>query len=108
MEPEPLPLPLGEVTFKETTEGETSCAILFIFAPVAPISIADLPLGQLPFVDAKSALLLLSIHALTTGTLELFATAKPPTLNAPITNPTATLLNPFLIPLQKINAQTLR
>ena len=84
----------------ETTDADTDWAMLFIFAPVAPISIALLPLGQLPFVDAKSALVLLSIQAFTTGTLLLFATAKPPTLTAPIRNPATTLLNPFCIPLQ--------
>jgi hypothetical protein len=30
----------------------------------------------------------------------LFATAKPPTLNAPITNPIMSLLNPLFITLQ--------
>ncbi len=92
---------MAEVTFIETTEGDTSWAILFIFAPDAPTSIADLPLGQLPLVEAKSALVLLSIQALTTGTLLLLATAKPPTLTAPITNPITTLLKTFLITLQK-------
>ena len=100
IEPEPDPEPRVVLTLIETTDADTNWAMLFTFAPVAPISIALLPLGQLPLVEAKSALLLLSIQALTTGTLELFATAKPPTLNAPITNPIMSLLNPLFITLQ--------
>jgi uncharacterized protein involved in response to NO len=57
--------------------------MLFTFAPVAPISIALLPFGQLPLVEAKSALLLLSMQALTTGTLFVFANAKLPIASNP-------------------------
>jgi hypothetical protein len=97
IEPEPDPEPRVVLTLIETTDADTNWAMLFTFAPVAPISIALLPFGQLPLVEAKSALVLLSIQALTTGTVGLFATAKPPTLTAPITNPRISLLNPLFI-----------
>jgi hypothetical protein len=85
--PEPVPPPANPLTSSETTEGETNCAILLTFAPVAPISIAVLPLAQLPFVETNKALVLLSTQAFTTGTDEVFATAKPPTLITPIKKP---------------------
>jgi hypothetical protein len=100
IEPEPDPESRVVLTLIETTDADTNWAMLFTFAPVAPISIALLPFGQLPLVEAKSALLLLSIQALTTGTLELFATAKPLTVTAPITNPISNLENPLFITLQ--------
>jgi hypothetical protein len=78
------------VTEIETTDGDTNCAILFTLAPVNPISIAVLPLGQVPFEEAKSAEVLLSTQALTIGTWEFWATAKPPTTDAPIKNPANT------------------
>jgi hypothetical protein len=78
------------VTEIETTDGETNCAILFTLAPVDPISIAVLPLGQVPFEEAKSAEVLLSTQAFTIGTWEFWATAKPPTTDAPIKNPANT------------------
>jgi hypothetical protein len=90
------------VTFSETTEEETNWAMLLILAPVAPISIELLPLPQLPLFEANKALLLLSMQALTTGTLLVFATAKPLTVTAPITNPIKYLENPVFIPLQKL------
>ena len=97
IEPEPDPEPRVVLTLIETTDADTNWAMLLTFAPIAPISIALRTLGQLPLVEAKSALLLLSIQALTTGTLGLLATAKPPTLNAPITNPISNLENPLFI-----------
>ena len=51
IEPEPVPLPVNEDTSIETTEAETSCAMLLTFAPVAPISTALLPFGQFPLVE---------------------------------------------------------
>ena len=50
-DPLPLPLPLTEDILIDTTAGDTSWAILFIFAPVAPISTALLPFGQFPLVE---------------------------------------------------------
>ena len=79
---------MNPLTSIETTEGETNCAMLLTFAPVAPISIAVLPFAQLPFVETNNALVLLSTHAFTTGTDEVFATAKPLTVTAPMTKPT--------------------
>jgi hypothetical protein len=91
IDPEPVPPPVAELTSIETTEGETNSAMLFTLAPVAPISIAVLPLVHDPFVETNKALLLLSIQALTTGTDGVFATANPPTLTVPIKKPTNTL-----------------
>jgi hypothetical protein len=68
---------MAEVTLIETTEGDTNCAILLTLAPVAPISTALLPLGQLPLLEINKALVRLSTQALTTGTDEGFAIAKP-------------------------------
>ena len=62
-------------------------AIIFTFATVAPISIALLPFGQLPLMEVKSALLLLSIQAKTTGTLFVFVNVKIPIVSNPITKP---------------------
>jgi hypothetical protein len=66
--------------------------MLFTFAPVAPISIAVRPLAHEPFEETNKALLLLSTQALTTGTDDVFATANPPTLTAPIRKPINTLM----------------
>jgi hypothetical protein len=65
--------------------------MLFTLAPVAPISTALLPLGQLPLLEMNKALLLLSTHALTIGTDGLFAIANPLATLTPITNPVKTL-----------------
>ena len=56
-------------------------------APVAPISIALRPLGQLPLLEIYKAFVLLSTQAFTTGVVKGFAIAKPPTTVAPKMNP---------------------
>jgi len=103
MDPEPVPFPANEVISIETTEGETSWAILLTFAPVAPISIALLPFAQFPSLEAYKAFVLLSTHALTTGTLDGTAIAYPPTAVAPIINPVNTLSNVLFISLPIAN-----
>jgi hypothetical protein len=52
-----------------------------------------------PFAEANKALVLLSTQALTTGTEVVVATAKPPTVVAPITNPIKTLTTELFISL---------
>ena len=84
------------MTSIETTEGETSWAILLTLAPVAPISTTLRPLGQLPLFEINKALVLLSTHALTTGTDEVLAIAKPLATVAPTTKPVR-ILNPLLL-----------
>ena len=88
--------PVADVTSIETTEGETSWAILLTLAPVAPISTTLRPLGQLPLFEINNALVLLSTHALTTGTDEVLAIAKPLATVAPNTKPVR-ILNPLLL-----------
>ena len=46
-----MPPPVADVVVIETTEGDTNCAILLTFAPVAPISIALLPFTQFPSLE---------------------------------------------------------
>ena len=89
--------PVAETTCIETTEGDTNCAILLTLAPVAPISTALLPLGQLPLFEINNAFVLLSTQALTTGTDEVLAIAKPLTTLAPNTNPVRSLNTPPLL-----------
>jgi hypothetical protein len=79
------------VTIIETTEGDINCAILLTLAPVAPISTALLPLGQLPLFEINNALLLLSTHALKIGVDGWFAIAKPLAAVTPKTNEVTTL-----------------
>jgi hypothetical protein len=66
--------------------------MLLTFAPVAPISIALLPFGQLPLFAIYKALLLLSTHAFTTGTGEVLAMAKPLAVITPTIKAATTLM----------------
>jgi hypothetical protein len=89
--------PVADLTCIETTEGDTNCAILLTLAPVDPISTALLPLGQLPLFEINNALVLLSTQALTTGTDEVLAMAKPLATVTPKTNPVKSLNAPLLL-----------
>lgn len=92
MTPEPEPLPVGEETAMETTEGETAAAMVCTSTALPTTVIKVRVFEQLPSVAAKSAFVRLSTQTFVGGVSGVTATATPPATTAPMTKPLITLV----------------
>ena len=93
MTPEPVPLPDNPFTAIDTTDGETSEAIVLTSREEPTISINCRDLGQDPSTLAYRAFVLVFTQTLVGGVSGVTATATPPAITAPITKPVITLVN---------------
>jgi hypothetical protein len=100
MDPEPVPLPAGEVTEIETTVGVTRAEIALAFMPVLPISTRLRFVGHVPVEERKRAPVRLSAHAVMTDVgVVVAAVATPPAMITPARNALATFVDPLTLML---------